>query len=147
MPPITDKQSFMKLYPIESKYAASNWKGAGLAALSANSILDLNSQFAKIEHELINKTNWTFSTDIFENIDTSWKRVPNAASFTEQIERIESDYKISNPAASVPDLIELYRDEKFDSSAESNEKGWLKIKDSINAPDLINLKNNIRLLN
>ena len=37
-----------------------------------------------------------------------------------------------------PDLIELYRDEKFNSSAESNEKGWLKIKDSINAPNLIN---------
>ena len=46
-----------------------------------------------------------------------------------------------------PDLIQLYRGEKLVSPAEFNEKGWLKIKDSINAPNLINLKNNISLLN
>lgn len=47
--------------------------------------------------------------DIFEGIDTTWKRVPNGAPIGEILRRAADSFKAENPAATVPLLLEARR--------------------------------------
>src|SRR5205823_14109152 len=44
---------------------------------------------------------------LFENVDTSWSRVPNSESVAAEIRQIISKFNPADPAASVPELLKL----------------------------------------
>jgi LmbE family N-acetylglucosaminyl deacetylase len=46
--------------------------------------------------------------NIFEGIDTTWRRVKGGAPIGELIAQIESDFDFKNPSASIPKLIDVY---------------------------------------
>ena len=47
------------------------------------------------------------TTALFEGIDTSWSRVPNSEAVAAEIRQIISQFRPSDPAASVPELLKL----------------------------------------
>jgi LmbE family N-acetylglucosaminyl deacetylase len=47
------------------------------------------------------------TTSLFEDIDTSWSRVPNSESIATEIRQIISQFQPADPAASVPELLKL----------------------------------------
>lgn len=47
--------------------------------------------------------------DIFENIDQSWKRIPNSEGIQKSLNDLLKNYDAAHPAQSVPDLVKLYR--------------------------------------
>jgi len=49
----------------------------------------------------------TMTSSLFENIDTSWSRVANSESIAAQIRQIISQFHPADPAASVPELLQL----------------------------------------
>ncbi len=56
--------------------------------------------------------------DLLDGIDVTWKRVKGGESIQKSINRINENFKISNPSASVPQLLDLYTligklDDKF----------------------------------
>src|SRR5437879_4427723 len=44
---------------------------------------------------------------LFDGVDTTWKRVPNATDIENQVHQLIADFSPVNPAASVPKLLEL----------------------------------------
>ncbi|MFZ4425536.1 MAG: PIG-L family deacetylase [Saprospiraceae bacterium] len=49
------------------------------------------------------------SSNIFEGINTTWTRVPGGAPIGKLLEKVEREFQLPNPAASVPDLVKAYR--------------------------------------
>jgi LmbE family N-acetylglucosaminyl deacetylase len=47
------------------------------------------------------------TTDLFEGIDLSWKRVPGGEKISQQIVKLTAGFNAAKPAASVPDLLSL----------------------------------------
>src|SRR4030095_4643714 len=47
------------------------------------------------------------TTALFEGIDTTWSRVPNSGSVANEIRQIISQFRPADPAASVPELLQL----------------------------------------
>jgi LmbE family N-acetylglucosaminyl deacetylase len=63
------------------------------------------------------------STDIFEGIDTSWKRVPGSQKVESVLADVLESYDPRNPAKSIPDLLTMYGELiKLDQTY------WVKIK-------------------
>lgn len=48
-------------------------------------------------------------SDLFENIDTSWNRLEDGAPIEKSLLQIQENYDFRNPAASIPDLLEVYK--------------------------------------
>lgn len=61
--------------------------------------------------------------NIFEGIDTSWNRVKNGGSIDQKLAIIEQQFDFKNPAASLPQLIEVYA-----MMQQLEENHWKKIK-------------------
>ena len=49
------------------------------------------------------------SSNIFEGINTTWTRVPGGAAIGKILEKVEQEFQLAHPAASVPDLVRAYR--------------------------------------
>nr|MCU0354095.1 PIG-L family deacetylase [Cytophagales bacterium] len=49
-------------------------------------------------------------TDVFDGVDLTWNRVPGGAAVSGKIGQIYRQFDAENPAASVPALLEVYRD-------------------------------------
>ncbi len=49
-------------------------------------------------------------TNLFEDINTTWARVENGGQIGEKINKVLSDFDLSDPSASVPALIEIYNE-------------------------------------
>ena len=47
------------------------------------------------------------TSSLFEGVDTSWSRVPNSEAIAADIRQIVSKFHLTDPAASVPDLLKL----------------------------------------
>src|SRR6266496_3081954 len=47
------------------------------------------------------------TSGLFDGVDTTWKRVPNATDIDNQVQQLIADFSPVNPAASVPELLEL----------------------------------------
>lgn len=58
--------------------------------------------------ELINGEKPKTKNNLFEGIDTTWNRVKNGKPIGELITSIVAKYDFSNPAASIPDLLQAY---------------------------------------
>jgi len=50
-----------------------------------------------------------WNTDIMEDVNTGWNRIPVGQPIEQQIRLIEENFKADNPAASLPSLIALYQ--------------------------------------
>jgi LmbE family N-acetylglucosaminyl deacetylase len=61
--------------------------------------------------------------NLFEGIDTSWNRVKNGGSIDQKLATIEQQFDFKNPAASIPQLIEVYA-----MIQQLEENHWKKIK-------------------
>ncbi len=61
--------------------------------------------------------------NLFEGIDTSWNRVKNGGSIDQKLAMIEQQFDFKNPAASIPQLIEVYA-----MIQQLEENHWKKIK-------------------
>ena len=61
--------------------------------------------------------------NLFEGIDTSWNRVKNGGSIDQKLATIEHQFDFKNPAASIPQLIEVYA-----MIQQLEENHWKKIK-------------------
>lgn len=48
------------------------------------------------------------SDNLFEGIDTSWKRLPGGAAIGEILERVERDFNFAEPSVHLPDLLQAY---------------------------------------
>ena len=60
---------------------------------------------------------------IFEGIDTTWSRVPNASGVSEKIRQILQDYQATDPSASIPALLDLRK-----MLRDLGENDWVKEK-------------------
>ncbi|NML22125.1 PIG-L family deacetylase [Pseudoflavitalea sp. G-6-1-2] len=49
-------------------------------------------------------------SDILDDVNTSWNRIPGAESIASKIDAILSNYKLDQPSAIVPQLVALYKD-------------------------------------
>lgn len=58
---------------------------------------------------LLTKNGDPMQQDPFDGVDMTWKRVKNSENVQAIIARLIADYKPDRPAASVPQLVELYR--------------------------------------
>jgi len=58
--------------------------------------------------ELIQGNMPTDKKNLFESIDTSWKRVKGGAAIEKILEGVEKNYNFTNPSASVPELMKAY---------------------------------------
>jgi hypothetical protein len=61
--------------------------------------------------------------DIFDGIDVSWNRVKNGKEIGNLIQKIEQNFNFSNPSASIPNLIEVYK-----KVQKLEDKHWREIK-------------------
>jgi LmbE family N-acetylglucosaminyl deacetylase len=59
--------------------------------------------------ELVKGEMPTEKSNLFEGINTSWSRVPNGERIGDLVSRIDREFDHTNPAASVPDLMDCYR--------------------------------------
>jgi len=62
------------------------------------------------------------STDLFEDIDVSWNRVPGGDAVGELLARARLDYRPEAPAEILPTLLEAWR------NLENNDDPWAKVK-------------------
>ena len=49
------------------------------------------------------------SQDVFEGIDTSWNKLEGGAEIAKILQQVEENYSFTNPAASLPQLLEAYK--------------------------------------
>ncbi|SFF62474.1 PIG-L family deacetylase [Salegentibacter agarivorans] len=49
------------------------------------------------------------SQDVFEGIDTSWNKLEGGAEISKILHQVEENYSFTNPAASLPQLLEAYK--------------------------------------
>lgn len=59
--------------------------------------------------DLIEDVSGGFPKSLFEGIDITWNRVPDGAAIGKMVEQLEATYDFRNPAASVPQLIDIHR--------------------------------------
>ena len=59
--------------------------------------------------ELLKGTMPKDSSNIFEGINTTWTRVPGGAAIGKILEKVQREFQLARPEASVPDLVRAYR--------------------------------------
>ncbi len=59
--------------------------------------------------ELLRGTMPKDSSNIFEGINTTWTRVPGGAAIGKILEKVEKEFQLAKPGASVPELVKAYR--------------------------------------
>ncbi|MBY0427387.1 MAG: PIG-L family deacetylase, partial [Cytophagales bacterium] len=70
----------------------------------------------------------TITSDLFEGIDLSWKRVPAMAKFQKPIDQIIQKFDAQAPEKSVPALIEIYKSIQSISVQDATSAYWKKLK-------------------
>jgi len=67
-------------------------------------------------------------SDLFENIEQTWKRIPYSESIQKIILLVLKEFDAANPAASVPSLIQLYKQIEALPNTDANVVYWKKQK-------------------